>query len=177
MASAAPENAPLTMRTANDGGALRLGVLGSLSFTNSAIASRLKMYGVAEEPRNAAQVLDRSNHLRRAAQLTTVGAVSARRPAITPTANDRASTEVVFTAAGYLDAATGIKESTACKTFSGRARTRISSVRFTQRTVPVESTRNSAGRAMSWSLIPARACSTPKRRITSALGSESKGNV
>ena len=41
---------------------------------------------------------------------------------------------------------------------SGRARTRMSPVRLRQRTVPVRSTRNSAGRAMSWPCLDRRLC-------------------
>lgn len=40
-----------------------------------------------------------------------------------------------------------------------RGRTRMSSVKFSQRTVPERSTRNSAGREMSWPSGPAAACS------------------
>lgn len=42
---------------------------------------------------------------------------------------------------------------------SDLARTRMSSVKFAQRTVPVESTRNSAGREMSVVFGPPPACS------------------
>src|SRR5260370_3915450 len=68
----------------NAGGASGLGVFGSLSAINSPIASTLKMYGVAAQPRNASQVFARCSQQRRAAQLTTAGAVSERSPAITP---------------------------------------------------------------------------------------------
>jgi hypothetical protein len=47
------------------------------------------------------------------------------------------------------------------RTASGLARTRISSVRFTQRIVPAVSTRNSAGRAMSLPFSPPFGCNTP----------------
>ena len=57
---------------------------------------------------------------------------------------------------------------------SGRARTRKSSVRLTQRITPDESTRNSAGRAMSCPFTPAPRCKRSYRRMTSALGSERK---
>jgi hypothetical protein len=58
-----------------------------------------------------------------------------------------------------------------------RGRTRTSSVKFSQRTMPERSTRNSAGREMSWPSEPAAACRRPKRRMTSKLGSERKVNV
>ena len=51
--------------------------------------------------------------------------------------------------------------SIAMRTDSGLARTRTSSVRFTQRIVPVASMRNSAGRAMSLPASPPLGCSTP----------------
>ncbi len=43
---------------------------------------------------------------------------------------------------------------------SALARTRMSSVKLVQRTVPEESTRNSAGRAMSWPSGPPPACTS-----------------
>ena len=67
--------------------------------------------------------------------------------------------------------------SKACNTSWGRARTAILSVRFTHRTMPSESRRNSAGRAMSAPLGPAPGCNTSYRRMTFAFGSDSKGNV
>ncbi len=45
---ARPHKAPVTILVMNPGGANRLGVLGSLSLTISAIAKRVKMYGVNE---------------------------------------------------------------------------------------------------------------------------------
>jgi AcrR family transcriptional regulator len=67
--------------------------------------------------------------------------------------------------------------SIAASTSPGRARTRISPVKLTHRTVPVESTRNSAGRAISCPFSPAFGCNTPYFRITSAFGSDKNGNV
>src|SRR5689334_3761286 len=60
---------------------------------------------------------------------------------------------------------------------SALARTRISSVKFTQRTTPEESTRNSAGREISLPSGPPPLCSRLYRRIVSALGSERMGKV
>jgi hypothetical protein len=60
---------------------------------------------------------------------------------------------------------------------SARARTRTSSVKFSQRTVPERSTKNSAGREMSRPSGPAAACSRPYCRITSKLGSDSNVKV
>src|SRR2546429_504326 len=60
---------------------------------------------------------------------------------------------------------------------SGRARTTKSSVKFTQRTFPDESIRNSAGREMS---APSRrpcTCTRSHLRITSSCASERIGNV
>src|SRR5208337_4086921 len=57
------------------------------------------------------------------------------------------------------------------RTWSPLARTRTSSVRFTQRTVPVGSIRNSAGRAMSTALGPPRTCRRSYGRMTFISGS------
>ena len=85
--SAAPQNAPLTIRATNPLGAMRLGVFGSLSTTNSPIASRVRMNGVAGLPRNPKGVPLRCSHCKRAAQLTAAGAVNVRDPATTPIRN------------------------------------------------------------------------------------------
>src|SRR6202030_1413204 len=45
--SAAPENAPVTMRAISCGGTFRRGVFGSLSLTSSARASTIRLYRVA----------------------------------------------------------------------------------------------------------------------------------
>lgn len=67
--------------------------------------------------------------------------------------------------------------SNAASASSGRARTTKSSVRFTQRTFPDESIRNSAGREMSApSRRPCR-CTRSHLRITSSCASERIGNV
>jgi len=85
--SAAPQNAPLTIRATNPLGAMRLGVFGSLSTTNSPIASRVRMNGVAGLPRNPKGVPLRCSHCKRAAQLMAAGAVNVRDPATTPIRN------------------------------------------------------------------------------------------
>src|SRR3954469_4989137 len=72
---AAPENAPDRIRNANEGGAFRLGVLGSLSAISSQTAKPERTYGVAAAPRNDSQVLPRCSHPHRAAQLTIAGAI------------------------------------------------------------------------------------------------------
>ena len=67
--------------------------------------------------------------------------------------------------------------SNAASASSGRARTTKSSVRFTQRTFPDGSIRNSAGREMS---APSRrpcTCTRSHLRITSSCASERIGNV
>ena len=67
--------------------------------------------------------------------------------------------------------------SNAASASSGRARTTKSSVRFTQRTFPDESIRNSAGREMS---APSRrpcTCTRSHLRITSSCASERIGNA
>jgi len=69
---------------ANEGGALRLGVVGRLSLINSRMASALRMYGVAAYPRNASHVFSRCSQPSRAAQLTAVRPVNVRSPVTTP---------------------------------------------------------------------------------------------
>src|SRR5262249_8282355 len=82
--TAAPLNPPVTSRAMKPMGALRLGVVGSLSTISSAIAQRLRTYGVAANPRKASGVVSSRSQPRRAAQLTTAGAVIERSPAMTP---------------------------------------------------------------------------------------------
>jgi len=65
----------------------------------------------------------------------------------------------------------------AASNLSARGLTRMSSVKFSQRTVPERSIRNSAGRAISVPSGPPRGCKSSNRRITSAFGSERNGNV
>src|SRR5207248_11435402 len=81
---AAPQSAPLTSRVTKLTGALRLGVFGSLSTTNSPIAATLKMYGVPANPKKASRVFSKCSNLKRAAQLTAAGAVIERSPATMP---------------------------------------------------------------------------------------------
>src|ERR1700736_4840575 len=80
----APANAPVMIRTANTGGAVRDGVLGSLSLTSSATAKRLRITTVTMLPTQDAHVCSKLNQLRYAAHDTTAGAVRERDPATTP---------------------------------------------------------------------------------------------
>jgi hypothetical protein len=75
------------MRAMNPGGALRLGVFGSLSLINSPIASRVKMIGVYLNPIKAIGVPDTASSPIRAAQLVTAGEVIARNPDTIPSTN------------------------------------------------------------------------------------------
>src|SRR6202044_2867170 len=83
----APTKHPLTMRAMNPGGALRLGVFGSLSLINSPIASRGKMIGVYLNPIKAMGVPDTANSPIRAAQLVTAGDVMVHSPDTIPSTN------------------------------------------------------------------------------------------
>src|SRR5579875_3125237 len=80
----APANAPKAIRATNDGGAVRLGVLGSLSVTSSPTARTLKMATVMGCPTQAAHVPFRLIQCSIAAHATTAGAVSDRNPAMIP---------------------------------------------------------------------------------------------
>jgi hypothetical protein len=71
----------------NGASVFRLGVFGSLSLINSAIANRLRIYGVAANPRKASGVFSKCSQPRRAAQLTAAGGVMERSPATTPMRN------------------------------------------------------------------------------------------
>jgi len=62
---------------------------------------------------------------------------------------------------GYLAEEVMARRSSSRRTICGRARTRMSGVRFRQRITPAASTRNSAGRAISRPSWPAPGCSTP----------------
>ena len=75
------------IRNAKGPGAFRLGVFGSLSLINSAMANRLRIYGAAANPRKASGVFSRCSHPQRAAQLTAAGGVMLRSPATTPMRN------------------------------------------------------------------------------------------
>src|SRR3954449_4952311 len=90
----APANPPMISRTANTGGAVRGGVLGSLSLTSSATARMLKITTVTRFPTQEAQVFCKLNQVRKTAQATAAGAVRDRNPATTPinSANRRTST-------------------------------------------------------------------------------------
>ena len=83
-AEGAPAKAPVTTRAMNCGGTVRLGVLGRLSLMISPMARRVRMMAVMMELRKARWVPARLIQPRSAPQLTTVGAVKARSPAMTP---------------------------------------------------------------------------------------------
>ena len=72
------------MRAANTGGAVRAGVLGSLSVTSSATARTVRITTVMTLAIQDAHVECRLIQPRKAAQATTAGAVSERNPATTP---------------------------------------------------------------------------------------------
>src|ERR1700757_5153532 len=80
----APAKPPVTMRAANDGAAVRAGVLGSLSATSSPTARTVSTTTVIRLATQDAHVPCRLIQRRKAAQATTVGAVSERNPATTP---------------------------------------------------------------------------------------------
>src|SRR5215472_17341024 len=83
-AMAAPASAPVTMRAPSCIGTLRLGVLASWSVISSASASAVNSHGAHHEPMKASGVLARENRPAYPAQLTTAGAVIARKPATIP---------------------------------------------------------------------------------------------
>src|ERR1700747_89368 len=80
----APANPPMMIRVAKIGGAVRAGVLGSLSLTSSPTARTLMTIAVMSLAIQDAQVACRLIQPRKAAQATTAGAVSERNPATTP---------------------------------------------------------------------------------------------
>ena len=61
-ASAEPQNAPITMRAIRPGGAVRAGVFGSLSLTNSTSASNVKIIKVAVWSMNASLFLQNATN-------------------------------------------------------------------------------------------------------------------
>ena len=72
------------MRAAKGAGAIRLGVVGNKSPTNSKIASAENKMTAHVEAMNARGESCRLSHPKCAAQATAAGAVSARKPATTP---------------------------------------------------------------------------------------------
>src|SRR6516225_1768404 len=80
----APEKPPAINRAAKIGGAVRAGVLGSLSLTSSPTARTVRTITVIRLATQDAQVWSKSIQPRNAAQATTAGAVSERNPATTP---------------------------------------------------------------------------------------------
>src|ERR1700743_258852 len=101
--STAPANPPMISRAAKIGGAVRGGVLGSLSLTNSPTASTVKTMTVMMLAIQDAHVPCRSIQPRYAAHATTAGAVKDRNPATTPISNasNKTRTCVTETLLGY----------------------------------------------------------------------------
>src|SRR6266498_149789 len=89
----APDSPPITIRAINDGSAVRLGVWGSLSLTYSAIAPSENIATATADPMNDKGESCRFSQPRKAAQLTTAGAVRARSPATIPMPTARKKTE------------------------------------------------------------------------------------
>ena len=83
-ATHAPLSAPVTIRAESPTAAVRAGVLGSWSATNSTSANTLKMTTAQIEPMNANGESCRWSQPECAAHAPTAGAVSERRPATTP---------------------------------------------------------------------------------------------
>lgn len=86
----APVNPPMTMRAISPGGAVRLGVCGSLSATSSSIASRVKIATPGTEPmrENGRSHFDQPKYT---AHAVAAGAVSERNP---PTIQSETQKEV-----------------------------------------------------------------------------------
>src|SRR5437660_946993 len=78
------ESAPVKALAPSGTGAVRFGVVGSLSTTSSARASKDMMTAAAVDPNNARREPVRSSHPQCTAQLTTARGVRERRPAMTP---------------------------------------------------------------------------------------------
>src|SRR4249919_2323329 len=92
----APDRAPHTNRAINPGGAVRLGVRGSLSTMSSTTANTVKMMTAAPDPMNARRDPARFSQLRCAAHAATAGPVKDRIPETMPIANARTKTKVVL---------------------------------------------------------------------------------
>src|ERR1700756_2807613 len=97
IARQAPQRPPVTMRAQSPTGAVRAGVLGSWSATNSTSAKTVKIPRLHFDPMNAKGELWRLIQPRWEAQATTAGAVSERSPATIPMpkASNRANVEVI----------------------------------------------------------------------------------
>lgn len=80
----APQSPPVKMRANKPTSAVRFGVLGSLSATNSPIASRENITTAVVDPINATGEPSRFNRPRCVAHATTAGAVNERKPATIP---------------------------------------------------------------------------------------------
>src|SRR6266404_3621223 len=88
----------MRMRASKGAGAVRFGVLGNLSATNSPIARSENIAAANVDPIKARGEVCRFNHPRWAAQLTTAGAISERKPETTPipTANAKRQCRLIM---------------------------------------------------------------------------------
>ena len=91
VARATPPKQPRTIRALKPRGAVRAGVLGSLSAISSTRADSVRTTRVAGRPRNASLVPAKCNQPRWVAQQTTAGAVSERSPVKQPRRKQRRS--------------------------------------------------------------------------------------
>ena len=80
------------MRASNGAGAVRFGIIGSLSAINSPIASTESIATAVVDPMNASGEPCRFNQLRCAPHATTAGAVNERNPATIPIPRARTKT-------------------------------------------------------------------------------------
>ena len=80
------------MRAINGAGAVRFGIIGSLSAINSPIASTESIATAGVDPMNASDEPCRFNQLRCAPHATTAGAVNERNPATIPIPRARTKT-------------------------------------------------------------------------------------
>src|ERR1700733_2523198 len=83
----APERPPRTIRAMRPGGAVRLGVEGSLSATCSSMAARVKIATAPVDLMKETDVLLRFSQPRCAAHATAAGGVRERKPVATPIRN------------------------------------------------------------------------------------------
>src|ERR1035438_7157189 len=94
MQKAAPDNAPMIIRSINGPGLVRAAIQDCLSSTSSTRASAEETQTAVVVPRNASLDPPRCSHPRCAAKQTAAGAVKDRIPAIIPMANASPSTAV-----------------------------------------------------------------------------------
>src|SRR5262245_12905785 len=92
----APVSKPITMRALRPTAAVLAGPLGSCSDTHSTSAASVKLTTAHFQPMNATGAPASLSQPKCAAQATTAGAVSDRRPATTPIPNANASANPGF---------------------------------------------------------------------------------